>query len=125
MLFRCRLALYEQISWHPNALCRDLDGEADVALRSCRAPGTIGMRQLFFIEEIYFAMSKIRLFPVSRSLLQGSVGQRARQAPHAPPGRFLGARVAPESSTVVTPQVPATPPALRATIPVRVRGACL
>jgi hypothetical protein len=31
---------------------------------SILAPGTIGMRQLFFTKEIYFAMSKIRLFPV-------------------------------------------------------------
>jgi hypothetical protein len=27
---------------------------------SILAPGTIGMRQLFFTKEIYFAMSKIR-----------------------------------------------------------------
>jgi hypothetical protein len=25
----------------PEGLCRDLDGEADVAIRSCRAPGTV------------------------------------------------------------------------------------
>src|SRR6267143_2081875 len=61
----------------------------------------------------------------SRSLLVASVGQCARQAPHAPPGCFPGARVAPEFSTVVTPQIPSTLRALRATIPVQVRGACL
>jgi len=33
-------------------------------LRSILAPGTIGMRQLFFTKEIYFAMSEIRLFSV-------------------------------------------------------------
>src|SRR5437879_6082403 len=33
-------------------------------LRSILAPGTIGMRQLFFTKEIYFVMSKIRLFSV-------------------------------------------------------------
>src|SRR5947208_16800169 len=31
---------------------------------SGQAPGTIGMRQLFFTKEIYFAMSKIRLFSI-------------------------------------------------------------
>src|SRR5882762_826854 len=28
------------ISWHLKDLCRDFDGETDVAVRSCRAPGT-------------------------------------------------------------------------------------
>jgi hypothetical protein len=60
-----------------------------------------------------------------RSLLLGSVGQCARQAPHAPPGCFQGARAAPESLVVGTRQIPSTLPALRATIPVWVREACL
>src|SRR5437660_4987994 len=64
-------------------------------------------------------------FPRFRSLLLGSVGQCARQAPHAPPGCFQGAPIAPEFSTVVTPQIPSTLRALRATIPVRAREACL
>jgi hypothetical protein len=34
----CTVQAY--ISWQPKDLCRDLDGEADVAIRSCRAPGT-------------------------------------------------------------------------------------
>src|SRR5207237_10376702 len=92
---------------------------------SILAPGTIGMRQLFFTKEIYFAMSKIRFFFRFRSLLLGSVGQRARQAPGAPPGCFPGAPIAPEFSTVVTPQIPLTCPAFRPTIPVRAREACL
>src|SRR2546421_12747678 len=83
------------------------------------------MRQLFFTKEIYFAMSKIRFFFRFRSLLLWSVGQRARQAPRAPPGCFQGAPIAPAFSTVVTPQIPSTLRALRATIPVRARGAGL
>jgi len=64
--------------WKETALSRSKPaestyfGHAATSISNCAlgllctslAPGTIGMRQLFFAKEIYFAMSEIRLFSV-------------------------------------------------------------
>jgi len=53
------------------------------------APGTIGMRQLFFTKEIYFAMSEIR-FP------RGSLGHRAHDlSPDLPLAHARRSSIAP------------------------------
>lgn len=86
-----------------------LDAEAvmfDSGLRHQRnAPSLLHQRNL---------LCHGRDTPVFRPLPQtlASTGQRARQEPHAPSGRFLDVRVAHEFLSAAPPQIPLIPPAL-------------
>jgi hypothetical protein len=46
----------KHISWHWKGLCRDPDDEADVAIRSFRAPGTTHACKNLFPEEVYVSV---------------------------------------------------------------------
>ena len=62
----CTVQAY--ISQHPKDLCRDLDREADVAIRSRRDPGTTHACKSLFPEEVYVSAGSkadLAVFPLA------------------------------------------------------------